>query len=90
MQGIAIVLQAGGFRTHVQDSQLGIYQIGRVPNMKGSQTRFSRPRNTRTSIRLNAVRFCLNGDIGGATWRKQAALRRGLSTEQLPVTRTAL
>jgi hypothetical protein len=22
MQGIAIVLQAGGFRTHVQDSQL--------------------------------------------------------------------
>ena len=59
MQGIAIVLQAGGFRTHVQDSQLGIYQIGRVPNMKGSQTRFSRPRNTRTSIRLNAVRFCL-------------------------------
>ena len=43
MQGIAIVLQAGGFRTHVQDSQLGSYQIGRVPNMKGSQTRFSRP-----------------------------------------------
>jgi hypothetical protein len=46
MQGIATVLQARGFRTHVQDSQLGSYQIGRV----------SRPRNTRTSIRLNAVR----------------------------------
>jgi hypothetical protein len=30
MQGVAIVLQTGGFRTHVQDPQLGIYQIGRV------------------------------------------------------------